>query len=478
MKKIVILLICVLFIMVPNYAYAATGSLCSLQDFYDKNWLAGECTHLYIEGDVDYDYLPSDVVEVEGVDIYNSELDDLSFLSKFVSSELSIRNSNVSFEKFDMNVSNIIIFNSNIKNDDLSGLKNDEELESLSIDDCWLRNIDSLSELGDLESFSSFGFNHNAVTWIDLSSLTSLPNLTDVSLLGLEQNLTDDIIQAFSDNGVDTSNFSSYIDYKEQIVEFYNSLNLTGLSDEEKIRKISIFVVEHMNYEIVSGSDIENVVNGKGVCAHYAFLTNMFLEMAGFTSFAVGGYSNPSDIDNSTHAWNIIYLNDEWVAVDNTWLDTEDRLSRLKNGDNVEYFMVPIDGEYANDHIMTTVVDGYIDYIYKVNYYSGADLIGTDFIPLDKRQFQFLIPVLSGYTFDGWYYDNYLTKKVSSVNEINGNYNLYAKWTANPPSNNNDGPITNPGTGKFIILSLIILCLVFFVVLAFCNKKIKNLFRI
>lgn len=44
-----------------------------------------------------------------------------------------------------------------------------------------------------------------------------------------------------------------------------------------------------------------------------------------------------------------------------------------------------------------------------------------------------IVPVRSGYTFDGWYYDYACTRKVVEFDEVTSDITVYAKWTAETP---------------------------------------------
>lgn len=58
----------------------------------------------------------------------------------------------------------------------------------------------------------------------------------------------------------------------------------------------------------------------KGVCIHYAQLYNDLLRSVGIPSVIVSGISYNTDTNKfENHAWNLVYTNGDWRAIDPTW---------------------------------------------------------------------------------------------------------------------------------------------------------------
>lgn len=58
----------------------------------------------------------------------------------------------------------------------------------------------------------------------------------------------------------------------------------------------------------------------KGVCIHYAQLYNDLLRSVGIPSVIVSGISYNTDTNKfENHAWNLVYTNADWQAIDPTW---------------------------------------------------------------------------------------------------------------------------------------------------------------
>ena len=59
---------------------------------------------------------------------------------------------------------------------------------------------------------------------------------------------------------------------------------------------------------------------GRGVCIHYAILYNNLLRTAGIPSVIVSGVSYDTEKNKfENHAWNLVYVNGEWISIDPTW---------------------------------------------------------------------------------------------------------------------------------------------------------------
>ena len=103
-------------------------------------------------------------------------------------------------------------------------------------------------------------------------------------------------------------------------------------------------------------------------------------------------------------------------------------------------------------------------------------------LPVDVGSYVLPVPNKKDYVFDGWYSDLLYTQKIESASDIKKNGNLYAKWIteeeANKGTNPGGGTIPNPGTGSFIILSIVILCLILTGIVIINNKVFRRVFKI
>jgi hypothetical protein len=67
----------------------------------------------------------------------------------------------------------------------------------------------------------------------------------------------------------------------------------------------------------------EEILNtGAGVCEHYAQVYNDLLRSAGIPSMMLAGMSfdyNTGNFASGGHAWNLVYINNQWIPIDSTW---------------------------------------------------------------------------------------------------------------------------------------------------------------
>lgn len=93
-------------------------------------------------------------------------------------------------------------------------------------------------------------------------------------------------------------------------------------NDADKVKAIRKYVVSAILYDYVLAStvqsgyipDVDTVLStGKGICFDYATLTACMLRTQGIPTQLVIGYA-----DQIYHAWNNVWLNNEWVRIDTT----------------------------------------------------------------------------------------------------------------------------------------------------------------
>ena len=90
------------------------------------------------------------------------------------------------------------------------------------------------------------------------------------------------------------------------------------MNDSEKIKEISLYTINHIKYNIDKTIESNNspltlpLETNEGVCASYAYLTNVLLNKAGIIAYEVVDYD---------HAWNVVKLNDKYYYLDTTNFD-------------------------------------------------------------------------------------------------------------------------------------------------------------
>lgn len=146
--------------------------------------------------------------------------------------------------------------------------------------------------------------------------------------------------------------------------EVLTSLIQDSWSATEKLNQIKNWMVESLTYENVElaldhfgkfETDYQSIgisqrdiygayalMNGKGICTHYAELFKMLANSLGFKTITVTGKWR-----NQPHAWNATLINNQWFYSDLTLVD-----SSLIN--HQAYFLMPqLDSDYQEDSLVT-----------------------------------------------------------------------------------------------------------------------------
>ena len=121
-----------------------------------------------------------------------------------------------------------------------------------------------------------------------------------------------------------TEEMKIIINYK--IDEIINNNIKSNMTDEEKIKVIHDFIINHTKYD-QERSDKNNIqyksdtaygalVQGYALCGGYTDSMMLFLE-----KFNIKSYK----ISSENHVWNYIYLNNNWYNLDLTWDDPVSR---------------------------------------------------------------------------------------------------------------------------------------------------------
>jgi len=122
-------------------------------------------------------------------------------------------------------------------------------------------------------------------------------------------------------------------------------------NDKDRTRAAFIWIATNLKY------DVENMYNAafyrdkeelvkkiliskRGLCMHYATLYEALLTHMGIKSHIVTGYTRQQgQIDRIAHAWNAVYLDDNWYLSDATWGAGYVQNKRFIKEINNDYFL-------------------------------------------------------------------------------------------------------------------------------------------
>lgn len=205
----------------------------------------------------------------------------------------------------------------------------DEDVQSLpsSLEDLYLYFCTYISDLSLLPkicpNIRELSID-NCPSICDLSFIYELHNLESLTLNNCAY-ITPELIQYLDSMGIE-HNLGDYLVSAEKVDEIISEIITEDMNDEEKIQVISLYVIKNYKYKIskVSESNEEPLKsmfeNEGGVCASYAYLTNVLLRKAGVTSY---------EIVNNSHAWNLIELDGKYYYLDPTNLNQIPIVSKL-----------------------------------------------------------------------------------------------------------------------------------------------------
>jgi len=113
-------------------------------------------------------------------------------------------------------------------------------------------------------------------------------------------------------------------DFDMEAIQMADDLAGSFSTVEEKVETIYEYVIQTVDYDYAKINkldkqyvpDVESThVSGKGICYDYSALFAAMLRSQGIPTKLVKGYSDNVD---GYHAWNEVYINEEWITIDTT----------------------------------------------------------------------------------------------------------------------------------------------------------------
>ena len=143
-----------------------------------------------------------------------------------------------------------------------------------------------------------------------------------------------------------------------------NYLTSTSTTELNKVRSIYVWMAYNITYDMKGfiSDDLPDyqpkaVLKDKvAVCEGYARLFNELCSEAGLRSEIIRGYSKGyvykegDKFEVTNHAWNAVYIGNEWHLIDVTWSALRSNNSGLIRPFNDEYFLAPAE-EFIQHHL-------------------------------------------------------------------------------------------------------------------------------
>lgn len=281
----------------------------------------------------------SNMKKLRTLSLISNDIIDYSVLSDLKLDELILSCTQVNDWSFISELKTVKSLNIAFTNfNDISLLTNLSKLENLDLSYTLIENINGIEDLKNLESL-----NLSACYMLDdYSYLANIDQAVSVKLDNMEMKY--DNFTYFNS----PTTLSDDQEVKTDVIEFYNSLGITDdLSDEEKVRIITIAVLERVAYisdltlessDYCNDNELRSALDGEGLCSSYTALTSELLNLAGVKNYEITGTAIESEPDY-LHKWNIVNINGEWYGLDLTFLDDLDGANRLRNGEDVSYYL-------------------------------------------------------------------------------------------------------------------------------------------
>ena len=146
----------------------------------------------------------------------------------------------------------------------------------------------------------------------DLSFIYRLHSLEKVTLNDIA-GVSQELLDYLKSQGIEFYITEDDVVASEMIPQILDQIIEDGMTDEEKIQAIALYVSRHCKYKLFSADQSNEdplsttLLDGKGVCAGIAYTTNVLLRSAGINSYEA--------VSNS-HAWNLVELDGKYYYLD------------------------------------------------------------------------------------------------------------------------------------------------------------------
>ena len=117
------------------------------------------------------------------------------------------------------------------------------------------------------------------------------------------------------------------------------------LSTVDKIRYVNNYLIDNTEYDMSAGSNVYNIygtlIDGKAVCEGYARSVKYILDALDIPCIITCGIGRNSVGTTENHAWNYVFVDSEWYALDVTWNDPvfKGGIGKLTDEMRYEYFL-------------------------------------------------------------------------------------------------------------------------------------------
>lgn len=140
-------------------------------------------------------------------------------------------------------------------------------------------------------------------------------------------------LDAKKNSGVDyTFDHNNVLKTFDEVKKLVKSWKMENMTDYQRISKVNKYICDHVTYssnpDLNPGRGSNAFLYGEAICNGYAELTDIFLKTMGYESVLIQVYDEDYEFNNDGHAWNIVKIDKKWYAIDTTWNDGPNRLTK------------------------------------------------------------------------------------------------------------------------------------------------------
>ncbi|MBQ1812917.1 MAG: hypothetical protein II119_03095 [Bacilli bacterium] len=297
---------------------------------------------------------------VKKINIRNVVIDDISFLNDLNNLDsIVVFYSKINLSKLNnIHIKEMTFINSYIVNDNFTPLIN-TSIKRLDLEGSYVTSIYTLKNIVSLEEL----YLNSISNLRSLEPITNLPKLKKLDFGGSEELVNKKVLDYIREKNIVGTNYdvTQYMFLNRgldtKLNEIIKSLKLDNLTDLEKIKKITTYVIDNIKYDDDCGiksnceyneltfNILEKSLSGKGICYNYAHLENKLLNMVGIKSYLVSGFNKTG----LGHEWVNVYLDKKWYAIDPTWIDTYvGEAKKFKTTGKSKFYMVDLEDKTWN----------------------------------------------------------------------------------------------------------------------------------
>lgn len=161
--------------------------------------------------------------------------------------------------------------------------------------------------------------------------IKKLKNLKEFNIRPAQVGITKDLIEYLDSHNIKHNLTQEDIEINNKIEDIVSSIITEDMTEEEKIKQISLYVIQNVKYDMKALSDeelstkynlnpLKCALEGKGVCINFAVLTDALCQKAGIETTVV------KDTD---HAWNMVSIEGKYYYIDTTNINQIPVISEL-----------------------------------------------------------------------------------------------------------------------------------------------------